>query len=398
MTNSFDLFFYNSDKKSLSSYQLSKDGEWSHCEEISIDELAENNDAKPIVADEPILILPASRGLPFQLELPFGEEQKINRILPQAVADIFSSVDENWLFSWKKKLITNDAEAYTSFKIAGLAYPPEFKRIISDCGISWRLVVAETEFLPLSEEKAGFIINSINKESYAVAVEYKNIKRLLGEPESTITKLALRKEGIAQLKPFRFAQEGKAVFEKALFLTENPENIDLSGWSQNRFRKAKLMVAGTLLSLLVFVAVAWHFFLWIECLKHEAAGRRTQRAMLGAFSKVFPGIPVVDPVNQLARKKDSLIKELSFSKEYFYDSFLPAIRLSTELGNRRFLIHRIKGKNELFSVAGISPDYSALNKLKSELAKKVQVSQLRVTETRKISEGIKFRLEAKWND
>jgi hypothetical protein len=396
VTNLFDIYFYNSATKSLLAYKLSEEGEWAEHNEFALADVAENKAISESMSDEPVLVLPAVRGLPFQIDLPFGDDQKIKRILPQAVADIFSNVDEEWLFSWKKKRVSGESESL--FKVTGIAYPPEFKAVVSSCGIVWRLVISETALINLPEEKAGFIVNVMEQGNFSIVSEWENVKRLLSEPESPVTKLALRREGCGTLRNFNFSENGKKVFERLQWLKENCENLDLSGWRQNRAHRIQKTAIASVVCLFLFIAVVWHFFLWLECLKYEAAGKRTQKSMQEAFSSIFPGIPVVDPSSQLARKKETLTKGYANSKEYFYSSFLPVLRLTTELGQRRFLIHRIKGKQEAFSVAGIAPDYSALNNLKSELAKNSQVSSLRVTETRKAAKGIKFRLEAKWID
>jgi hypothetical protein len=346
-----------------------------------------------------ILVLPTTCGLPFQIELSFGDSAKIARVVPQFVADQYAEVNDGWLFSWSvaKKVSANEApehEAEPVFLVSGIAFPPEFspERIAPD--IIWRLAVPDI-FLPRVEEKSALkVVTPVN--SYLAIMTGKDQPCRILADESVPVRPFLSRSGLSELKEVEILQSADALLDRIQALQNEPDHLDLSGWQKKRVQSSlRWSVAGLALLFVGLVFIS-HFFLWFESVLAEGAAARTAKYMSESFNKVFPEVPVVDAVSQIKRKISEATKSLEEAGSIPNVPWLDVMNLTSVAANHSIELIRVVGKTEGFRFQGAAPDYSSLEKFRRQLESASVVEKVSARESRKSGDKVLFVLEGAW--
>ena len=344
-------------------------------------------------SDATILVLPAAAALPFQLELPFSDQAKIARVLPQFVADLYVDVDESWLFSW---LVMPPDPEKSSCVISGLAFPASWGKLLQENSTGCRLAISD---LMLAGGHAGQAVRLITPVSETIAVFSgpHSIRRLFSASSGIPVDLLLNGEGIEACREVKVGEEASTFYERIeSLLSSAPETLDLSGFRQRRREGLRrLMISAGAMIVLAWV-ILWHLFIWLECRITERAAQRTRNHMQQAFSTVFPGVPVVEPLTQVSRSITELEKRL---KEAATVPILPwqrVLQVISVLAGSDTAALRLSGRETGFKISGVAVNYAALENFRSRLEGSGLFEKVNTTESRQGGSGIDFNLEAIW--
>ncbi|MGM0601555.1 MAG: hypothetical protein ACQETH_17215 [Candidatus Rifleibacteriota bacterium] len=355
----------------------------------------------PVEEAQNIMILPSGEGLPFQIELPFGDSNKIRKVIFQFVADQYAEVDETWIFSWNLNPLERHSEEnadQTAHKwlISGVAFPPQFKPEKLAPEIDWRLAVPDVFLLPASEASAFHLISPV-AEFVAVFNGKDQIQRIISDFSLPLMPV-LAANKIEEILEFNFSQSAFVIEEKITnFLESNPE-IDISGWHlKNRSRSLKISSLA-LIILVVGLVFIGHFFLWFETYLTENAAQRTGGYISKAFNEVFPGVPVVDAVSQIRRKISTAENSLEEAGSLPIIAWTNLLKIVAESSELQIRLDRIKADSKAFALYGFAQSYSALTAFRQVVSGDSQVADLRMPETRKRGSEVFFVLEATWVD
>jgi hypothetical protein len=355
----------------------------------------------PIEEAQNIMILPSSQGLPFQIELPFGDSNKIRKVIFQFVADQYAEVDESWIFSWNLNPLEQHSEEnadQTGHKwlISGVAFPSQFKpeKIAPDS--NWRLAVPDVFFLPATEASA-FHLKSPVAEFVAVFNGENRIQRIISDFSLPLMPV-LAANNIDEVRQFDFDQFASEIEDKITTFLESNSEIDISGWHlKNRSRSLKI-TSMALIFLLVGLVFIGHFFLWFETHITESAAQRTDSYISEAFSEVFPGVPVVDAVSQIRRKISTAENSLEEAGSVPTIAWTNLLKIAAECPDLQIRLDRIKADGKAFVLHGFAQSYSALTEFRKAVSANSLVAELRMPETRKRGSEVFFVLEATWAD
>jgi len=327
--------------------------------------------------------------------LPFSDPVKISRVLPQFVADIYVDVGSDWLFSWRA---LPAASGETACRVAGLAFPPQFASLIAAAGNDLRLAIPD---LCLTTGIAGGCVRLQTPVSEITAIFYDDcaVKRLFSSAAGLPVEMLLAAEGIEGLAVVDLASDPSALHSRlASLLTSEDESLDVSGFRQLRrqgLRRLALTAGVVVLLLWVFF---WHFFIWLECRITEGASQRTRNHMQQAFSAVFPGVPVVEPLTQVSRSISELEKRL---KEAATLPRLPWIKLLQVLpasGAGEAGVTRLTARDTGVRLNGLARNYAALETFRGRLDTSGLFAKVNTVESRQVDGGISFVLEAAWKN
>lgn len=351
-------------------------------------------EAMPAAA-EVVLVLPAAAALPFMIELPFSDPVKISRVLPQFVADIYVDVGSDWLFSWRA---LPAASGETACRVAGLAFPPQFASLIAAAGNDLRLAIPD---LCLTTGIAGGCVRLQTPVSEITAIFYDDcaVKRLFSSAAGLPVEMLLAAEGIEGLAVVDLASDPSALHSRlASLLTSEDESLDVSGFRQLRRQGLRRLALTAGVVVLLFWVFFWHFFIWLECRITEGAAQRTRNHMQQAFSAVFPGVPVVEPMTQVSRSISELEKRL---KEAATLPRLPWIKLLQVLpasGAGEAGVTRLTARDTGVRLNGLARNYAALETFRGRLDTSGLFAKVNTVESRQVDGGISFVLEAAWKN
>lgn len=352
--------------------------------------------------DSPVqLILPASAGLPFKLELPFGDKNKAERVIPQHVSDLYADVSGDWLFSWE--IIdshNNEKQLWTAF---GLAFHPDFsiERLIPDfqCDLAIPDCILGNS-IAKNTEAGNYSVKTKTPASESTALFTKDgvIKRIIGPDTGIPIEPILRNENVRHKFEIDFSEETGRLIESLNKFKLSQTNLDISGWKEKQKNTFLYLVKASSITLIAMLILTYHLFLWFETSLYEGAAQRTTAAITKAFKSVFPKQPVVEPVSQ-AKREISLIKsKLNKSSKIpsiEWQKFLDVVYNST---NSLIKIERIYAQTSSWEITAIASNYQSIDVFKSNISKAQFLSNIKVRDSRSISSGIFFTLEGKWND
>lgn len=352
-------------------------------------------DANSSAAGEVFLVLPAAAALPFMVELPFSDPVKISRVLPQFVADLYVDVGSDWLFSWRAlPAVTGE----TACRVAGLAFPPQFAPVIAAAGSNLRLAIPD---LCLTVATPGSCVRLQTPVSEITAIFYDDcaVKRLFSSAAGLPVETLLAAEGIDELAVVDLPADPSTLYGRlvSLLASEN-ENLDVSGFKLTRrqgLQRLVLTAGAVILLLWIFL---WHFFIWFECRITEGAAQRTRDHMRQAFSAVFPGVPVVEPLTQVSRSISELEKR---RKEAATLPRLPWIKLLQFLqasGGAEAGVTRMNARDTGVRLNGLARNYAALETFRGRLDASGLFAKVNTAESRQTESGISFVLEAAWKN
>lgn len=355
----------------------------------------------PVEDAQNIMVLPSCEGLPFQIELPFGDSSKIRKVIFQFVADRYAEVDESWIFSWNLSPLeqhSEEKEGQTGHKwlVSGVAFPSQFKPEKIAPEINWRLAVPDVFLLP-AQEASAFHLKSPVAEFVAVFNGKSRIQRIISDFSLPLMPV-LAANNIDEVRQFDFDNYASEIEEKIKTFVENPSEIDLSGWHlKNRSRSLKI-TSMALIFLLVGLVFVGHFFLWFETYITESAAQRTGSYISEAFHEVFPGVPVVDPVSQIRRKISAAQSSLEEAGSLPTIAWTGLMDIAAECPALQIRLDRIKADGKAFVLHGFAQSYSALTEFRKMISEHNLVAELRMPETRKRGSEVFFVLEATWAD
>jgi len=352
-------------------------------------------EATSSAAGEIVLVLPAAAALPFMVELPFSDPVKIARVLPQFVADLYVDVGSDWLFSWRP---LPAASGETACRVAGLAFPPQFSSVIAAAGSSLRVAMPD---LCLIAATSGSCMRLKTPVSEITAVFYDDcaVKRLFSSAAGLPVETLLAAEGIENLVSADLISDPPALHSRLVsLLASEDENLDISGYRQIRrhgLHRLALTAGAMIVLLWVFF---WHFFIWLECRITEGAAQRTRTHMQQAFSMIFPGIPVVEPLTQVSRSISELEKRL---KEAVTLPKLPWAKLLQILpasGGSEAGVVRLTARDTGVRLNGLAQNYAALEAFRGRLDVSGLFTKVNAVESRQAEGRISFVLEATWKN
>ncbi len=344
---------------------------------------------------EQILILPAASSLPFQIELPFSDQAKIARVLPQFVADLYVDVDEKWLFSW---LVLPAQAGETSYWVAGLAFPGHFNASLRAADSQIRLAVPDA-VLACGQTGQAVRLKTPVSEVLAIFSGCNCVKRILSVDSGLPVEALLNGEGIESLSDVDLVADPQALRNKinGLLASEN-ESLDMSGYRRLRNASLQKLTLAVAASVLVLLVALWHLFIWLECRITERAAQRTRSHMQRAFSAVFPGVPVVEPLIQADRSIAELEKRL---KEAATVPIIPWQRVLQLLAARcgpDTAVLRLSGRTAGLKLSGIAVNYAAIEAFRNRLESSGLFEKVNTSESRQGTGGITFSLEAVWKN
>jgi len=345
--------------------------------------------------DQDILVLPSSSGLPFQIELPFGDSEKIRKVVPQFVADIYSEVSETWLFSWVAKAAAGGDDK-PLWKISGIAFPPEFspQRLCPD--ISWRLVIPDVLLVDSSDRTAFRLVTPAN-EFVAVFPEKDLIGRIIRDQSIPLMPV-LAALGIDEVRDVSLVKSPQIVYGKLPALLDDSGFLDLSGWRQGKRSAALRWAAGSLVLLFLGLVLTGHFFLWFECYLYESAAQRTFASVSSAFSQTLPGVPMIDAVSQLRRKitdAENSLREAGTLPNIRWLDMMSLLEVAADSGIKML---KAGGRDNGFRFQGAAPDYTSLEAYRNRIAADARVESVTMPESRKSGAEVIFVLEGRWKN
>jgi len=344
-------------------------------------------------AGEIILVLPAAAALPFMIELPFSDPVKISRVLPQFVADLYVDVGSDWLFSWRPM---SPAAGENVCRVAGLAFPPQFASVVAAAGSSLRLAIPD---ICLFAAAPGSCVRLTTPVSEITVVFYDDcaVKRLFSSAAGLPVETLLAAEGIENLVSADLVSDPPVLHSRLVsLLASEDENLDVSGFRY--FRRQGLhrlaLTAGAVIMLLwVFF---WHFFIWLECRITEGAAQRTRTHMRQAFSTVFPGMPVVEPLTQVSRSISELEKRLKEAATLPKLPWAKLLQILPASGGSEAGVVRLTARDTGVRLNGLAQNYAALEAFRGRLDASGLFTKVNTVESRQVEGGISFVLEATW--
>lgn len=391
-----------------------------------------------------ILILPATAGLPFQIELSFEDPVKIARVIPQFVADQYAEVNETWLFSWmitsyhsdanlagpdpigrtapsdtklagaglragpqkpepvtepdlsgrsaRYKIITSQQPP--KFVVSGIAFPPEFSPARLAPDISWRLALPDF-LLASASAKSALHLKTPCADYIALFSGPNQLQRVIADSSLPLRPI-LAAAGITAVTEHDLSADIPALNARLKDLLGSSSNFDLSGYRQQLIGSAlrwSLSAAVALILGLIFIS---HLFLWFECRLTEAAADRTRLAMTAAFNQVFPGSPVVDAVSQTRRKIAEAQNSLKEAGSIPDVPWLKVLQLTALAADAKIRLGKIQGRSDGFRFQGHAADYTSLEAFRRAIEASGLVEKVTLPESRKSGDEVLFALEAKW--
>ncbi|GAB4273703.1 MAG: hypothetical protein Kow0029_13510 [Candidatus Rifleibacteriota bacterium] len=414
MTQEYNLAFQDGNLE-LSWFRLSKS---------SLKQLSDRpNDSDD--SAENILVLPSVSGLPFQIELPFSDPEKIRKVIPQFVADQYSEVNTDWLFSWRlsEKPAANFAEAsakperseeiasdvhdktgsgpeagevVAACLVSGVAFPPEFNKTIQSEEFQWRLVLPDV-FLLEAGYGCAYRLKTPCSEFVAIYGTAGLITRIVADNAIPLRPL-LASHGLEKVVDFEFAANPAQLYARLTYWLGCSANVDLSGWHQKRKSTLLRWSVGSCIALFLGAVFISHFFLWFEIVLNENAAKRTLDSMKAAFNQVFPGVPVVDPVSQVKRKKalaeEQLIEATSIPNIPWVE-LLKFVSLAPSSGARIF---KMLGRNNGFRIHGFAVNYTSVENYRKTIEASKALERISTVESRKSGDEVLFVLEGTWKN
>ncbi|MEW6709168.1 MAG: hypothetical protein AB1403_05030 [Candidatus Riflebacteria bacterium] len=348
-----------------------------------------------------ILILPATAGLPFQIDLSFDDPVKISRVIPQLAADQYAEINETWLFSWAVtplSVVESCAGAapgvgpQNKTLVSGIAFPPEFKRIVSASEHAWRLAIPDFLLLP-----SGSAYKTATPTGSYVAIFSENgrLSRIIADATLPMGPM-LAAAGVESIEEFDFAANSQKIFDCMQALLDNGDNYDLSGYHQKQTRQAMRFGLISLAALLAGLVFLGHLFLWIECRLHESAADRTRQASARAFSNIFPGIPMVDAVSQIRRKISDAQNSLQEVGSVPNIPWLQTLQLASVSFNSRVKLLKLIVRPDGFRFQGLAADFTSLENFRKLIEASGMVDKVSTPESRRNDDQVLFALEARW--
>ncbi len=344
-----------------------------------------------------ILILPSEIGIPFCLKLPFGEVGKIEKVLPQLVADEFHSVKSDWLFSWKTLKLAEDGDK-SSWSIFGLAFSPEFSEITIGKDNSWALAIPDLWLL--SSDFAGKACNLISPVGNRCVVFSADgsLQAVLSEDGGLPVQSYMAMNSIENLQDFDLSKALEKFRSKIEELIEEPEKKDLSGVKARQGKKVVKLLAAAAFVLIIGITLIYHFFLWGEGIRYEIAANRVSQNVNKVFAELLPGIPVVEPVSQIKRtisEAEATMKSAADAPNFNVASILKI--LVYERGGT-ITLESVKGEGRIIRVVGTSGNYQDLNVFKEKLSKSDFFGLVEIKESSMTGNSLRFVLEGRWKN
>lgn len=338
-----------------------------------------------------VLVLPATAGLPFQIELPFDDRLKITRVIPQFVADQYAEVNDTWLFSWSVLAIGNaDTPA---FQVSGMAFPPEFRPAVLAPGINWRLAVPD--FCLASGENQAIKILTPANTYLGIFDRGSSLSRVVADFSMPVAPL-LAAHGLGEPGEQNLEANPAGLSRRLSQLLDEPGHLDLSGFRQQILgRSLKISIAALVFLLIGLIGIG-HFFLWFESRLAEAAAERTRAAMITAFNQVFPGVPVVDAGSQIRRKIAEAEKSLNEAGSIPNIDWLSSLFLAAPAAEAGIKLTRLTGRTGSFRCQGEARDFTSLEAFRQTLESNPAIAKVAMPESRKSGELVFFTLEATW--
>lgn len=338
-----------------------------------------------------ILVLPATAGLPFQIELSFADPVKVARVIPQLAADQYAEINENWLFSWN---ISTKTVGEPCYLVSGIAFPPEFSPSRLAPAIVWRLAVPDF-LLAGVEQKAAIRISTPVSEYLGLFSAKNSLQRVISDRSLPIQPI-LAASGLGNVFPVSLQNNCGQLFSLVGAAIEEPAHFDLSGFQQQLVGKNLRLSASALVGLLLGLVFIGHFFLWFEVYLTEAAAERTRISSAQAFSKVFPGVPVVDAVSQIRRKISEAQTSLNEAGSIPNVDWLSIFRLIEPAAASGIKLARLQSRADGFRIQGSATDYTSLDEFRRKIEASGVVEKVALPESRKVGDEVVFAMEAKW--
>lgn len=340
-----------------------------------------------------VLILPSSCGLPFQIELPFGDPEKIKKVVPQFVADQYSEVDETWLFSWKLLEPAPDAERQF-WKISGLAFPKEFSPATISPETTWRLALPDV-YLLWVKEMSAFRLETPGADFVAIYSGKDQINRIFRDPSIPLAPV-LSAEGLADVEDKKLVDSPGEVFSRIEEIFTDSGFLDLSGWHQKKFVETFHWSAASIAAMIVGLIFVGHFFLWFECYLTESAAQRTVLSRNASFSTVFPGVPIIDAVSQIKRKISEAENSLKEAGSVPNVPWFSVLQLASGAKDSDVRLIKVVGRDKGFRFQGAARDYTSLEDFRKRLESSDLVEEVITPESRKNGSEVIFAMEGKW--
>jgi len=400
-------------------------------------------------ADDMILVLPASEGLPFHVKLPFNDSFKVRKVLPQLLTDVFAHVTPEWRFSWN---IVRDDNGWAA---VGLAFPPKMIKAPPLPGQSWRLVVPDALLGMVPESHEPEVFDHDRKPNEPIdarndsqprrtedgisptdGVDTRNAPgwrafsgisavtdiwvdfeapfskgRALFSRAGRLRKCTLQGRGLPSetylndsmpVRKINLLESGEIVYRRLENLIRDPEYFDLSGWRETRSRKiatSTVMAAGTCLFVIMLL---YHVFLGIECSRLNAEKRAILNSTKTAFEKVFPGQKAVEPLAQTKNLLKDLEKKAESSVRLPIIDWVGWIEETFRMVSGKAVLEGIKIGIGGWKVRGTVNSYRELEELTIALSKSGMNSGVRVADSQPLNsadakrEKLRFEIEGLW--
>lgn len=352
-----------------------------------------------------IIVLPACAALPFVVKLPFCEERKVARVLPQFVMDIYSKVTDKWLFCWKTFKLTQqeknddnneEVEKTTEqWQIHGLAFPSDFSQVNFSDKFEVRLAIADIFLVPQQESDAIELITPVSHFIASYSTKEDAVKRIL--PVHTVNPPLLKACNINKVAKINLLKNENDLINTVEKLLNNPQALDMSGWKTTQKKSLQKTIIFSVVSSVLLVIFISHFFLWINTINTERAAQRTQRHIQSAFSEAFPNTPLINPVAQATNQLEEARERLTtFQSAPQVDWQLVLSSITTANEQSSLKISRLYSNHRLFQISGTANSFASVENLEKLIKDTQQTRSISIPELRQIDQKVVFSLEGQW--
>ncbi|MBF0498845.1 MAG: hypothetical protein HQM09_01825 [Candidatus Riflebacteria bacterium] len=344
----------------------------------------------------PVLVLPVSCGLPFRINVPFAEPDKVARVLPSLLGDLFANMKPDWRISWELETsIGSDVSVSPSpgsgkTVAAGFVFPSDAWRSSPCEDEPWRLVIADAMLFRKRENETCVKFRAPDSSGILFFSDHGRLDRVFVDNRGLVP------PPCANTNIRDLFSEGRDVFSILSRHLVEPKKSDLSGWQTFRhdriMRAAKVSIPIAMIGLILL----YNSFLWLEC--HTLQERRDflRIATAKAFEKTFPGVHAVEPLTQ----SRTLLKTLQDRAiESAPPADLDAEKLLVEcIENASTSLHLdgIFATGVSWRLQGMVSNYEALEAFKARCMGSSILCSGKITESHVVqtaSGGIRFTLE-----
>ncbi|NLI77779.1 MAG: hypothetical protein GX442_15255 [Candidatus Riflebacteria bacterium] len=358
--------------------------------------IAQGTGPEPDEEPVEVLVVPASRGLPFAVPLPFGDPVKVRRVLPELLRDVFVGIDAGWRFAWLVQ------PAGDQWRATGLAFPGSETAAWNLAAERWRLVVPDAFLVPAPSGRAVVRFTAPGSAGLACFDDDGRLGRIALEGRGLPLPLIARGWATAEPVACRLLEEGGAVYGALERLLGEPGGADLAAWREIRRQEGRraawqAAIAAVLAGILVF-----HGVLWWECRRLTRQRQDLTAAMASAYTGVFPRDRAVEPVAQTRRFLRDGARPAGPTAVVPDLPWLEVLDAVVRQASTVTRLDVVAGNGAAWRVRGVADGYARLEALVAGLQTAFPRRRLRIADSQPDTDrsgkasGLRFEVEGTW--